>query len=77
MTIICYSLIVNYTVPIFVIGHNLNTDFPTISFSSIKPIDLLSLDIGRLSPKTRYLPSGILLQVHISSKLKSLVFKCV
>ena len=38
-------------------------------FSSTKPIVLLSLDIGLLSPSTRYFPSGIDVQLHISSKL--------
>ena len=44
--------------PILLSGHILNTAFPTISSSLIKPLALLSADTKRLSPSTKYVPSG-------------------
>ena len=48
---------------------------PSISLASINPYHLLSADTLRLSPKTKYLPSGIRSQLQIVFKEKSSVLK--
>ena len=49
--------------------------FPKISFLSISPIILLSEETFLLSPKTKYLSSGIVLQLQMLLRVKSSVSK--